>query len=1785
MKQATLTFVPPLEKGITFNILSKRLPIEGNLAWEYNPFRNYRLSESKYYFRDKYFSPKELLEELDVLNKVYSSSNSNYINIDNHQFVIGNIECFIRRNVKHGGIVQDEILYIKNRLVRTVKIENSRFVIDSHSFILLETVEDFNNANLKDWTYFKQSETLPNGIRDNENDPELYEAGQLVDFDTPELKFNVHNPVDLLPQYSYDGSVNLIVNDGLNQPKLINSRFSPIGRNKYKIQDRKGNNDTNIYDQGSQFDIDTSLYKTYTTIPELEFINVYSNGNLPIGNYHFYFRYVDADENETDFVAESGLVSIFKGNTLKTIHSGFRDEDSQKSVKFVLDNVDSAYQYVNVYYTRSTADIYSNPVIKAFKIEQKFFVNNSLTCHINITGNEQVTEIPLTDLNPTFQLAENVQTQASCQNMLFFGNIRNKTPNYRELADLSLRFIPQYSTESYSPVDHTYSQDIKDTYSDPRFIYNNTGYQNGEIYRFGVVYIMNDGSLSPVFNIRGLNCTSEAKYSSYEIKRKNAQGIETRNYIAYNEDTGIIYKDPIDLEEVSENLENIFGVTKIDISNFDEFRNIIGIKIIIDKNCKEDLFNYLRSYHVKGLFFVRQKRIPNRLCQALVTGIDPESNTPLLYITGPSLHHVSDIATEPQYITERFMNNNLELVQSFKERLYAISKDKVNRYGAFCPEYDVNSPYLNTLFCGDKYIVKQASIDKTLSTDAHYARHFYYEPESTSNNIINTVRILGVEDNVKLVTIDDQMFSARAGDAEEVRYFEYIDYKNKVSDASNLLRGSYGPYLALDGYYTPGTIINIYHNEVVTELIEQFKKRYHDKSSFYAISNRMSLDAAEQYFNPSTISTFNDPLILYRGDSYICTFTHRVNRNFQDPSAPTNSQIVNRNCWKDNFEMENEAIKAENLDKINLGDVNAVPLGMWVTFTLVSSINLNIRAIDDSNVDEIALTGHPRGFYPYNSINVDGSFKTPEALCYNKGFEKSLSERWNYEVPDVPFLKNEFSNRISYSDIAINDAFKNGFRTFQGTHYRDYPKTYGSITKLVELRGNLLCVFEHGVCLIPVNERAVAGQGSGGNIYINTSNVLPENPKIISDKFGSQWKESIIQTPKFIYGVDTVGKKIWRTNGDMFECISDFKIQEFLNNNISLTERELEPVIGVRNVKSHYNEFKQDLMFTFYDNLYGFEEKVWNLCFNEKLNKWITFYSWVPSYSENIYNQYFSFDRNTSKWITKLGVSKANNNFSDGVVLSENVIPNDAKVGDIVGELSLANRNLPTGEGIKEVQITYSLEHDNFGNWKHFEIKTDTTQAKSYLCLKTDAINLCSEFYVRGIKTKNKDEKKKYIEKITDPKNQKQEWIDNCVLSSNYVICKDDRGRRKNLDTEPEDLRVNPSQPVILLNIKANIKVISEDKIPTSFTEAAVNGFTNTSEVDAGYYQSVVAVIPKYNMQFLTTDFWKHGQAGIIDIADKIAPTYWYGKQHPFEFEFVVADNPQLHKIFDNLQIISNKAAPESFHYEIVGECYDFAKDKKNMYIRQEATKELYQFNGSDIVYNHDYKHLISEPRQMEGLNTDKYEKSTIFPLYYSRQDTINEIEDHYHLYAGKDSAGQSLKNFSALSGAEIVRYPNLGEYRIWNHAKAVDIHDFKKGGRMRGNMQYKEDKWDIQINPINLVQRNETQSDWTNVFRRKGDEEKKMVPAECNLFAPPKELYTEKEVQKPDGSIEIVKEINPIALPTDWERNIVSWGISDKLNKEVKLKDKFIKIRVRYSGKDLAIINALKTLYTISYS
>ena len=1713
-----------------FTSAQKLFPIKGNLVYEYNPFRNYRIQENMIYYQNRLWSYKEF--------------------------------C--------------------------TKILNKKSEVD--------TFEGWEEVLKKELD--NKGGSWDNIIPKTETHPIIYQKGQIVDFETDELNFDLNHPVNITPQWSFDNSVNLIINDGKNSPKLINSRFSVTERNKYQICDRKGNNDTNIYDQGTQFDIDTSLYKKSTEIPQLDFLGVQFGGNLGIGNYHFYFRYIDSDGNESDFFAESGLVSIFIGNTPNSIYSGFRNENSHKMVKFFLSNTDSGYEKVVVYYTKATSDIYQNPVTSAFKIEQDFYINQSSNTFITITGFENVTEVPLEEVNPTYQIYGSVQTQAVAQNMLFLGNVDRPEILYNDLADCALRFLPYLYTESYDlNVGDDYSKSGKNTYYDPNFIYDKVGYWDDEIYRFGVVFIQSDNTLTPVFNVRGIkDLTDSPNYSLIEFYKDDKK---SRNYISYNEETFIIAQEQenserIINEDTTETLENVKGVVSL---NHSYVKDIIGINFKVDPEVLEYLLNTLG---IKGMFFVRQKRIPTTLCQAYTIAVDKVSHTPVLPVNGIKGYYnsVADNTQDTKYITESFVSQspgvvvqgpsflkdiitkkpNRQLTHTFEERLIGLKENEVNKHAAICPDYDVNSPYLNSLFTGGDFSIRVANSGPLELTQE--SRHFKMAVPDKKEDNYQTVKILGVEDNVKLVAINDEMFSARAGEAEEAFRFAYVGRENKTTESSNYIRGSFGPYLGITGHDNDGYLIDIKipgYNK--SNMSDYFKIRYEDKSSYQAISDRIDMSRMEQWFKQDEdFQTLKKT--LYRGDCYICQFTHRFNRNFQDPSAPINDDIVNPKCWDDNFEYTDGVLKKDNFDQINLGDVNAVGLGMWVTIPYIrSTMNLNVRAIDDSIVDETALTGHPRGFYPYHPITYNGAYKVPEALCYNKGFEKSLSERWNYEVPDVPWIKNEFSNRIAYSDIQVTDAFRNGFRTFKGTTYRDYPKTYGSITKLVELQGNLLCVFEHGVALIPVNERVLAGEGDGGPTYINTSNVLPENPKVISDTFGSQWRESIIQTPHYIYGVDTVAKKIWRTNGNTLECISDMHIQEFLNQNISLTERELDPIIGVRNVKAHYNKFKGDVMFTFYDNLHGFEEKVWNICFNEVIGKWITFYSWVPSYSENIYNQYFSFDRNTSKWIAKLGISTHESQFADGVTVDDPVITPDLKEIKVY----LDNRNLPTGDQITN-KIEFELVRDNYKNWEKFnpiETKYDEESKQYYgiLTLK-DGVkysDLCSEQYARvyefegtkyllnDLSIDSEGKEVTVLSSIEDPnvqihieEGQRTLWKNNIGKLSIY---KDDSGKRINLSTIDKDSGVNRDKIVILLNIRA--KITSEIE---GMNKTVVEAFTNSTGIDGSYYESVVALIPEYNLQFLTTDFWKHGQAGIIDIADKIYPTYWYGKQHPFEFEFVVADNPDTHKIFDNLQIISNKAEPESFHYEIVGECYDFAKDKKNMYIRQEATKELYQYNGSDITFDKECDSLTSVHRPLKDRNKNNipgyYEKSALFPLYYSRQDSINEVEDFYHLMNGSPT-----KDFSALSGAEIVRYKNLDEYRIWNHAKAVDLNTET---RLRGNMQYKEDKWNIQINPINFVETNEP--DWKDMLGNKTTK----IPVELRCSPIPEEVLLD-----PDGNPK-----EDLQIPESFQsggRYYTLWN-NTKVG-EAKLKDKFVKIRVRYSGKELAIISALKTLYSISYA
>lgn len=1619
-----------------FKSMLQLFKTEGNLAYEYNPFKNYR---TKY---DLYKS--------DILgNLINISGEKIYCTINDMQLTKNNITSFIE-------VILPFLGYQTNNL-------------NSDQISLL----------LKDNTKIVSSKVII-----------LQRAKNLLDFETTSLGFDFKNPIQIECQPSYDGSVNLILNDGKNYPRLINSRFTVLPDDTYKIVDRKGNNDTNIYDEIT-LENDISLYKRITSIPKIEYTGLEYGGNFLTGNYVFYFKYADADGNETDFVEESGIVSCHIGNinSPRSIRSGILNENSYKMITFNITNLDQNYDYLKIFFVRSYCDENGSELSLAYSIDRQFPIKGTST-NLILSGFDSTSLSSIEEINQQFTIANSVKTQCQCQNILFLGNIYKPSINYKELEDLSLRVFPKANyIKNIGKLDYAYNDTTNNyAYYNTKNIYYNLSYWDKELYRFGIVYILKDYTLSSVFNIRGgdelIINTGQGDLNDIDYIQNNF-----KNYPVYDNETNRKYlevnQENYLISDSTHNLDNSKGVSRFifdekdtNLNSFDQIRSI-GVEFLFP----EDVVFELKK-HTVGYFIVRQKRIPTILGQAYTIGLDRNSHLPAVY------GKLYDVGSEPDYFIESFLGSDRLLTHDFQKRMVNLTKSNSKNFTAIagiCPEYNLRTPFFNQLFTGDKFPISEDIIQPTknyVEASLGNARHFYndtYKYVLNNNRLIKDVKITGVEDNVKMKTSGTNRFSARAGEAVDASKISFINSDNKNDANTQISRGSYGPYIGLENYNETGKLINIHIPGYSLENIPNyFRIRYEDNSPYYAISPRTLFK--ELNFDVQNKIYYTN--ILYRGDCFIGNYTHRIVRNFQDPETPINDVILQPETWKDNMVFSDP----KTYTKVNRGDVNAVQIGHWVTIQYRSNINLSMRTTDASNISEYSLVGNVRSFYPLASLSATSENKIPESFKLNSGFNSLTSDKFNFITPDVPYLKNQFDMRILYSDTHVNDSFKNGYRVFKTMNFKDYPRIYGGLTKIVEFQNSIIAIFEHGVARIVVRERTQVAQGDGGAVYLNSNNILPENLIMLSTNFGSSWIDSIVVTTDSVFGVDTIAKKIWQTDGNQFSLISDFRFQRFLNENISLKEAETQPLLGIRNVKGHYNEFKKDVLFTFYDDLYGTTEQVWNLCFNKDSQSFITFYSWVPSFMVNINNMPFSFDRDTSKLISKLSISNFNSVNADGITLTNNIIESNS---NFIGTLKLVNRNFNFPENGVNIYKKFVLLKDNWKNYLNFEIRLENNNTDYNL------------YYINTYNT-------------------------------------------------VKDLNLKS----ILLNISCEVSIVPKNINDISHY---INNYSDYYTVNYGKLSNTIAIITKENLENLTTDFWKHGQAGIFDIADDIKPTNWYGKQHPFEFEFIVNDKPTTHKIFNNLKLLTNKTEPESFHYEIVGEVYEFAEDKKTMYFRQEATKELWQNLGSDIIYNKNYKRLTPY----------KNTKSNLFSLYYERKDTIDNI---YDSYVTATSVG---KDYANLTGSEIVFDKLLDEYRIATHVKGQNLDTY---GRLRGNMQYKEDLWEVEIKPINIISKNET---WSNPVPDLGKPSIAVPPILLNTIPPDITSPTIYENQLPNN-IGLSKAENYFKYKfNDLAFDIETWSN----RKETRIRDKYMKVKIRYSGENLAVISSIMTSYTISYS
>lgn len=273
-------------------------------------------------------------------------------------------------------------------------------------------------------------------------------------------------------------------------------------------------------------------------------------------------------------------------------------------------------------------------------------------------------------------------------------------------------------------------------------------------------------------------------------------------------------------------------------------------------------------------------------------------------------------------------------------------------------------------------------------------------------------------------------------------------------------------------------------------------------------------------------------------------------------------------------------------------------------------------------------------FYPLESasdpIVYAAENKAMESYRYNSGYSKILSHQpvVGYDN-QMPFRAREFPTRIWFTDEHTVGEIQDAWNMTELTSHRDFDDSSGSILRLFSGRGKFYSVYEHGVKMHFVNERAIKEGTSEGDIVLGTqSDVLSPKAYNVSEDVGIQQMDAADESDDGFYGIDMVKPCMWRvpygstkledlgTTKQVQSRLADF-IQNATNNlqtDVTSTFPDNAISVGGKGIIVMYDRRYEDIYFGFALN--QLNDLATNKCliFNEKQNRFFTRTNWCPSF-------------------------------------------------------------------------------------------------------------------------------------------------------------------------------------------------------------------------------------------------------------------------------------------------------------------------------------------------------------------------------------------------------------------------------------------------------------------------------------------------------------------------------------------------------------------------------------------
>jgi hypothetical protein len=205
---------------------------------------------------------------------------------------------------------------------------------------------------------------------------------------------------------------------------------------------------------------------------------------------------------------------------------------------------------------------------------------------------------------------------------------------------------------------------------------------------------------------------------------------------------------------------------------------------------------------------------------------------------------------------------------------------------------------------------------------------------------------------------------------------------------------------------------------------------------------------------------------------------------------------------------------------------------------------------------------------------------------------------------------------IRYSDTYVPNTNINGLNRFYGEAFETYDRVNGSIQRLA-VRDNYLVTFQElKTGYIPINQSIIEDQGSGASANVAISNKLLNKIRYFAGDYGIGLNpESFARFAGTMYFADPNRGAVLKLTAGL-QQISSIGMDSYFTKTLS----EVRSIANVKLIGS-YDPINDEYILTINRNN-GLSDTI---AYNEMINRWTSFYSFIPEHGNYIFNKYITF--------------------------------------------------------------------------------------------------------------------------------------------------------------------------------------------------------------------------------------------------------------------------------------------------------------------------------------------------------------------------------------------------------------------------------------------------------------------------------------------------------------------------------------------------------------------------------